>query len=296
MTAKPVLEFSDDLLKQMSNSFEFVGTYDHFVMNSSFFNKIGKAGNIDVYSNDCKQLTTLAWVNISKYKDLDVTFMSNLFEETLIYKGNKELFEKVDFEGLRERVKPVRERLKVYYFSENQRLTKSFRDTHGDKLQAVYDYINTTVKEPYYYTTNNSTGKVLNGVHIKPVSRGMNSFQDYSTCVWLASMKPSPVEAKQLELMFKITGEEITYARELENLYQFCNRSSLRKYDSTEQVVVYVFDKEQARFLSDNIEYIDVGIDEVQKFIPAKLSDADYKGWVRLLSNVFQIRNHLIGG
>ncbi|OFS98631.1 hypothetical protein HMPREF3138_00210 [Serratia sp. HMSC15F11] len=90
-------------------------------------------------------------------------------------------------------------------------------------------------------------------------------------------MKPSPVEAKQLELMFKITGEEITYARELENLYQFCNRSSLRKYDSTEQVVVYVFDKEQARFLSDDIEYIDVGIDEVQKFIPAKLSDADYK-------------------
>ncbi|TFZ49716.1 type III restriction endonuclease subunit R [Serratia proteamaculans] len=278
LTAKPVLEFSDDLLNHMSNLFDFVGTYDHFVMNRNFFDKIGKAGNVDVYSNDCKQLTTLAWVNISKYKDLDVTFMSNLFEETLIYKGNKELFDKVDLEGLRERVKPVRERLKVYYFSENHRLTKSFRDSHGEKLQEVYDYINANVKQPYYYTTNTRTGKVLNGVHIKPVSRGMNSFQDYSTCVWLASMKPSPVEAKQLELMFKITGEEITYARELENLYQFCNRSSLRKYDSTEQVVVYVFDKEQAQFLSDNIEYIDVGIDkEVVKFVPAKLSDADYK-------------------
>lgn len=284
LTAKPVLEFSDDLLKQMSSSFDFVGTYDHFVMNSSFFNKIGKAGNIDVYSNDCKQLTTLAWVNISKYKDLDVTFMANLFEETLIYKGNKELFEKVDLDGLRERVKPVRERLKVYYFSENQRLTKSFRDSHGDKLQAVYDYINANVKQPYYYTTNNSTGKVLNGVYIKPVSRGMNSFQDYSTCVWLASMKPSPVEAKQLELMFKITGEEITYARELENLYQFCNRSSLRKYDSTEQVVVYVFDKEQARFLSDDIEYIDVGIDtDVVKFVPLTINEAKRKRLYRTL-------------
>ncbi|HEI9791849.1 TPA: hypothetical protein SLN52_000609 [Serratia marcescens] len=96
-------------------------------------------------------------------------------------------------------------------------------------------------------------------------------------------MKPSPVEAKQLELMFKITGEEITYARELENLYQFCNRSSLRKYDSTEQVVVYVFDKEQARFLSDDIEYIDVGIDEVQKFVPLDLGSTKTKRLYRTL-------------
>lgn len=49
LTAKPVIEFSDDLVKQMSNSFDFVGSYDHFVMNSSFFDKIGKAGNVDVY-------------------------------------------------------------------------------------------------------------------------------------------------------------------------------------------------------------------------------------------------------
>lgn len=284
LTAKPVIEFSDDLVKQMSNSFDFVGSYDHFVMNSSFFDKIGKAGNVDVYSNDCKQLTTLAWVNIAKYKDLDVTFMSNLFEETLIYKGNKDLFEKVDLEGLRKRVRPVRERLKVYYFSEKRRLTRSFRDSQGDKLQAVYDYINTTVKEPYFYTTNTSTGKVLNGVHIKPVSRGMNSFQDYSTCIWLASMKPSPVEAKQLELMFDITGEEITYAREYENLYQFCNRSSLRKYESTEQVVVYVFDKDQAQFLSDDIKYIDVGIDtDVVKFVPLTINEAKRKRLYRTL-------------
>lgn len=275
VTAKAVTEFDDDLVQAMSNRFGFVQDYDHFVMNSSFFAKIGKAGSMDVYSTETSQLTVLAWVNIAKYSDLDITFMANRFKDTLIYKGSPELFEPVDLPGLRERTVPVSDRLKVYYFSE-ERFSRSYREQNPDALPKVAEWINANVTE-YFYTANESNRGILNGQYIKPVSRGINAYQDYTKCVWLASMKPAPVESKQLELMFKISREEIVQAREKENLYQFVNRSNLRDYSSNAVVEVYVFDREQALSLTDNVEQIDIGLGSTSKFEPAKLSDADYK-------------------
>lgn len=279
LTAKSVTEFNDDLVQAMSTKFGFIQDYDHFVMNSNFFTKIGKVSNQDVYSNECKQLTILAWVDIAKYSNLDITFMANKFEESLIYKGNSNLFEEVKLTGMLERTVPVSDRLKVYYFSE-ERFTRTYRDKNPDALAKVAEWINSNLNaSEYFYTTNSDSKGILNGKYIDPVSRGMNTFQNYTKCVWLASMKPSPVETKQLELMFTLTRDEVVQARERENLYQFINRSNLRDYASTNMIEVYVFDKEQAQSLSTNIEYIDIGLDgtDANKFVPAKLSDADYK-------------------
>lgn len=288
-TAKAVTEFDDDLVRAMATCFGFVQDYDHFVMNSNFFAKIGKVGNQDVYSTESKQLTVLAWVDIAKYQNLDITFMANRFEDTLIYKGNPGLFKRVVLPGLRQRKVPVSERLKVYYFSE-ERYSRSYREQNPDALPKVAEWINSNVTE-YFYTANDDNRGILNGQYIKPISRGMNTYQDYTRCVWLASMKPSPVESKQLELMFKITKEEIVQAREKENLYQFVNRSNLRDYSSTSVVEVYVFDREQALSLTDNVEYIDVGIESTEKFEPAKLSDADYKRMGKITMKRFPDRS-----
>ncbi|HDG1675111.1 TPA: hypothetical protein PFE07_004613 [Kluyvera cryocrescens] len=250
-------------------------------MNSNFFAKLGKVGelNADIYSNKNNQLSICAWVDLSKYKGLDVTFMANKFEESLIYKGNPELFTKVNFDGLRSRVKSVDERLKVYYFSKSKKFTKTFRNENPEQITKVIDYINNNSKD-FFYTVSSDMDKNLNGKYITPVSRGLNSYQDYTTCVWLASMKPSPVEITQINIMFGLSSDEIIQAREYENLYQFVNRSNIRDYASEKDVVIYVFDEEQARSLSSNPIFIDLGIDENVKksdFIAVKLSDADYK-------------------
>jgi len=273
VTAKPITDFDDDLVRAGASEFSFLKQNDHFIMNSSFFEKSGKIGDHDVYNNKCNQLTTTAWVNIEKYKNLNITFMANRFTNTLIYRANPSLFEETTLPGLRKRTVPVNDRLKVYYFSK-QRFTRALRSKNPDALQKAVAWINQNVKKKYFYTTNTSTGKILNGDYIKPVSRGMNTYQDYTTCVWLASMKPSPVESKQLELMFGLSREQIIQARELENIYQFVNRSNLRDYSSEQVIEVYVFDEEQARSLSTNIQYIDVGIDdECEQYVPLALNN-----------------------
>ncbi|HCD5021809.1 TPA: type III restriction endonuclease subunit R, partial [Klebsiella pneumoniae] len=75
-------------------------------------------------------------------------------------------------------------------------------------------------------------------------------------------MRPSETEAKQCKLFFEIDGEAIHVAREYESLHQFVLRGVSRDFDSTETQTVYVFDEWQARSLTDNIEYIDLGIDD----------------------------------
>lgn len=64
-----------------------------------------------------EQLNITAWKDLNKYKDVSITFLGANFENSLIYKGNKELFESTKLEGLLSRKTELKERLKVYYFS-----------------------------------------------------------------------------------------------------------------------------------------------------------------------------------
>jgi len=233
-TATAVEEFSDDLIEAMSGAFKFVRDYDHFIMNRDFFEK-NENGFYKKFKN---QLTILAWLDLEKYIGLDMTFMANDFENTLIYKGNASLFEKVELSGVRKRTVPVNDRLKVYYFSD-KRLSRDYRNKNQEKVEMVIKWINNNV-EDYYYTANTDNKDVLNGTYIKPVSRGINDYQEYTKCVWLASMKPAPVESRLLQLKFDIDRTAVVQAREMENLYQFINRSNLRDYSSERIVEVYV--------------------------------------------------------
>jgi len=262
VTASKVKTFTDDLVKAMADVFKIVDRYDHFIMNSNFFDKVKSVGKGYNYDNKMNQLTILAWVDLSKYVGLDITFMSNRFEETLVYLSNPSLFEEVKFDVM-SRVKSVNDRLKVYYFSKTNRMSKTYRSNNADSVQKVMDYINNNVSDNYFYTMNSDMKKQfsLNGDFITPDTRGINTYQDYNTCVWLASLKPAPVESKVCEIMFDIEKHQLINAREYETIYQFVNRSALRNYADTSEVVVYVFDIEQAQSLSTNIEYIDVGID-----------------------------------
>lgn len=267
-TAKRVMSFTDDLLAELGQSFRFLDLYDNVLMNSDFFSTKIQDGH-EVYRDDKNQLSIMAWVNIQKYvdADMDMTFMANKFTESLAYRSNPGLFTEVTM-SLLQRVVPVSERLKVYYFLDKRRFTRTFRSDNPSALPTIAQYIEKNVTVQYYYTSNSSTkgdmSKILtSGQYISPNSRGMNAYQSYTTAVWLASMKPSPVEAVMCREQFGITGQDLVQAREFENLYQFINRSNLRDYDSQSEIVVYVADREQAESLGTaNIHHIDLGLED----------------------------------
>ncbi|QGU14733.1 hypothetical protein GNG27_08705 [Leclercia sp. 119287] len=276
-TAVPITRFYDDLLSDIHQRFEFIDLYDEFRMNSNFFSTKIQDGH-EVYRDDCNQLSIMAWVDIQKYVDagLDMTFLANKFTESLLYRSHPSLFTEVKM-SLRQRVVPVSERLKVYYFLDKKRFTSTFRTDNPSALPTIAQYIEQNVTGQYYYTSNSSTkgdmGKILTGQYISPNSRGMNAYQSYTTAVWLASMKPSPVEAVMCREQFGITGQDLVQAREFENLYQFINRSNLRDYDSQSEIVVYVVDREQAESLgAANIHHIDLGLedDSTEKLKPGR--------------------------
>lgn len=256
-------QIDDDISAKSSELFKNIDVHDYFILNSNFFDKIQGVNGAFTYKNEVNQLNLISWVDISKYKELDITFMSNNFKDTVLYIGNKELFTEGSLENLRKRKTPIEERMNVYYFSKNKRMSKTYRISNQDKVQKVCDYINANLSN-FYYTLNNDSKQFfnLNGEFISCDTRGINSFQTYDTCVWLASLKPSPAEIKACELIFNITKDELIKSREYESIYQFVNRSKLRDYNSTEKVDVYVFDKEQAMTLSKNPIYIDLGLDD----------------------------------
>jgi len=277
-TAKRVTSFTDDLLAELGQSFRFLDLYDHVLMNSDFFSTKIQDGH-EVYKDDKNQLSIMAWVNIQKYADagLDMTFMANKFTESLLYRSNPGLFTEVKM-TLRQRAVPVSERLKVFYFLDKKRFTSTFRNENPNALPTIAQYIEQNVTGQYYYTSNSSTkgdmsSILTSGQYISPNSRGMNAYQSYTTAVWLASMKPSPVEVVMCREQFGITGQDLVQAREFENLYQFINRSNLRDYDSQSEIVVYVVDREQAQSLGTaNIHHIDLGLedDSTEKLKPGR--------------------------
>ncbi len=267
-TAVPITRFNDDLLSDIHQRFEFIDLYDEFRMNSNFFSTKIQDGH-EVYRDECNQLSIMAWVDIQKYVDagLDMTFLANKFTESLLYRSNPGLFTEVKM-SLRQRAVPVSERLKVYYFLDKKRFTSTFRTDNPNALPTIAHHIEQNVTGQYYYTSNSSTkgdmsSILTSGQYISPNSRGMNAYQSYTTAVWLASMKPSPVEAVMCREQFGITGQDLVQAREFENLYQFINRSNLRDYDSDSEIVVYVVDREQAESLGTaNIHHIDLGLED----------------------------------
>lgn len=261
------------LINKIAQELSVINENDIFIMNSDYFNDPEKV-----------QLSILGWKELRKYIGLPVTFMGANFENSLIYKARPEIFEQINLDDLQQRKVPLTERLKVYYFSENIKLSKSWKDINPDQLQRVYDYLSEVLDGQKYYWTNNNTDKqkLHEAYRISPDARGHNDYKDRHTCVWLACMRPDDKEAKLCELLLKITGEDIHQAREYESLHQFALRGISRQFDSTATQIVYVFDKWQAESLSTNIEHVPGVLENVEPGVPGRPKGA--KNVIRLPS------------
>ncbi|EKL1437997.1 DEAD/DEAH box helicase family protein [Enterobacter hormaechei] len=283
VTAKPQTEFDDDLLSALAKEFTFVKQYDYFLMNAGFFEKVGAT---NTYKEKKGQLQVMSWVNLNRYAGLDVTFMANDFEKSLIYLASPNKFIKTDLQ-LRQRKTPLDQRMRVHYFSDVT-LTGDFQKYSPEQFYKAVEWVNTNLND-YIFTVNGSQStKVLNGTYVPPKSRGINEYKDFNKAVWFVSLKPSSVEVKQCELMFDLTYEQILHARQNEEMYQFIQRTQLRDFDSEEVVDVYVFDKEQALYLSDDPIYIDLGIElsnstkPVSTFVAMNLTSGENSAYGRI--------------
>lgn len=250
-----------DLMNKIAQELSVIAENDIFIMNNDYFVEPEKV-----------QLSILGWKDLSKYLGLPMTFMGANFENSLIYKANKDVFEEISLDDLQQRKVPLTERLKVYYFSENIKLSKTWKDRNSDQFQRVYDYLSEVLEGQEYYWTNNNTDKqkLHKAYRISPDARGHNDYKDRHTCVWLACMRPDDTEAKLCELLLKITGEDIHQAREYESLHQFAMRGISRQFDNDATQIVYVFDKWQAESLSTNIEHIPGVLEDVAQGVSGR--------------------------
>lgn len=236
-----------DIINIIAKELSVINENDIFIMNNDYFN-----------DHEKNQLSILGWKELSKYIGLEITFMGANFENSLIYKAYPEIFDLITLDDLQQRKVSLDERLKVYYFSDSIKLSKTWKESNPNQLQRVYDYLSEILDDQEYYWTNNNTDKhkLHKDYKISPDARGHNDYKERSTCVWLACMRPDDTEAKLCELLLKITGKDIHQAREYESLHQFTLRGISRQFDSTVTQIVYVFDKWQAESLSKNIEHI----------------------------------------
>jgi len=251
-----------ELFNALTKKFDIMKNNDHCIFNTSW-----------LFDDNVERLGITAYKDLSKYAHLDIHFCANNFDKSIIYLANKHLFTEKPLEGISVRTTPVADRLKVFYFSD-ENCSKSWKMNNPSELIKIYDYLNSNLEpDSYYWTKNksdshkiNGTEKfTLNGKHISCDTRGINSLQSFNTCVWLAALRPSDTEIKQYEHMFNISSDELLEAREHETLWQFVLRGCVRNFNSSDVQTVYVFSKEQAESLGTaNIQKIDIGIDVVR--------------------------------
>lgn len=207
-------------------------------------------------------LNLIAWHDLAVFKDHDITFMANSFESTLLFKQHAAMFTAVDHTG---RGDIDRTRLQVKYFVKSEHLpyglTKAFsQTTEGMAVTSeIVKYINQESTE-LFYTQNIETESVIKGEKCSPVLRGMNSMQHLKACAWLSCMNPSVQEIQVLKDVFGFTNEDLKRNREYETLYQFVCRGIIRDRSSTEHMIVYVVSEDQALFLVDNPQHVELNV------------------------------------
>lgn len=127
----------------------------------------------------------------------------------------------------------------------------------------------------------------IEGDCVSPKIAGSNKYRDITVASVAYSAKPENTEIG-LFRTFDITPNQITRAREYEDLIQILFRTSLRVPDDTRPIEWNVYDRKQAEFLAsylvDNgfpvtvhLEYRDIGIDVParNRSIRAELRTAD---------------------
>lgn len=267
-------KLSDDL-KLVQNRYKKFEYYKNVCINSEVF--------LDA---NCKHLYIVGYHELFSYANagVDMIFMAANFSQSLIYKKYYKLFVPYNH-GIVPNTTNNR-RLTIKYFMENRKLSAKLLKDHPEIAEKIGQYINSQKHTELLWTCNESRISEwgVSGDYITPCQRGMNDYTDYTVAAFLGSMKINPVMGKMIEDILGHTDGDIIQQNEYEACYQFVYRTNLRDYSSTQDIVLYVADKATAESIPGAaIEYIDIGVDIVEKKRGPKPSCIDKKTYNKFL-------------
>lgn len=256
---------SDDT-REIRNKFKGFNMFHNRVICDDVFN----GGNV---------LSVIGWYDYKKYVGLDMTVLMNQFEESIIYKMSPEVFTpEKNFTPIPSFNETNMERLTVKYFSKGEgRNGLTARKLYGEEMATVNQALRDILGGDYIWTSNKNSTLSLPGIKVAANQRGINTYRDMDTFVFMFASNPNPQAIRHMEDLFGITADDFMKEKELELMNQFGFRTALRKYDDT-PVIGYVYDIEQARYferLGATIEFVDIGLQKrknpKQSNIPSKL-------------------------
>lgn len=247
-----------DLLKEQYKTLKFY--HKIAVLNDSL---LGKAN----------QLVIAGWYDLNRYIDagIDITYLANDFEHSLLYKRWSYLFKKVKLPLDYQSINANDLRIDVKYFFDTTKhdkgLSKEQLKKNCANIEKVQQWIIDNIQvDSYYWTTNDKSTFRLPGKKLPVVTRGLNGYTGYNTCIFMVACNAHPQAEEYLKDLFNLTREDVLKEYETEQFYQFLYRSCVRNYKSSERVTVYVYDNEIANSIpSGTVSKIDIGLSSLKK-------------------------------
>lgn len=226
----------------------------------------------DSLTGTANQLVIAGWYDLTRYVDagIDITYLANDFENSLLYKRWSHLFEEVKLPLDYQTINANDLRIDVKYFFDTTKndkgLSKEQLKKNCSNIEKVQQWIIDNVPvDSYYWTTNDKSTFRLPGKKVPMVTRGLNGYTGYDTCIFMVACNPHPQAEEYLNDLFDLTREDALKEYETEQFYQFLYRSCVRNYKSTERVTVYVYDNVIANSIpSGSVEKIDIGLSSLK--------------------------------
>ncbi|HED6253322.1 TPA: hypothetical protein R5X33_001942 [Enterobacter cloacae] len=227
----------------------------------------------DSLTGTANQLVIAGWYDLNRYIDagIEITYLANEFENSLLYKRWSHLFKEIKLPLDYHCINANDLRIDVNYFFDTTKndkgLSKEQLKKNCSNIEKVQQWIVDNVPvDSYYWTTNDKSTFRLPGARVPVVTRGLNQYQDYNTCIFMVACNAHPQAEEYLNDLFDLTREDALKEYETEQFYQFVYRSCVRNYESTERVTVYVYDDEVANSIpSGTVSKIDIGLSTLKK-------------------------------
>ncbi|GEM_PF-968073 len=227
----------------------------------------------DSLTGTANQLVIAGWYDLNRYIDagIEITYLANNFENSLLYKRWSHLFKEVKLPLDYHSIDANDLRIDVKYFFDTTKndkgLSKEQLKKNCSNIEKVQQWIVDNVPvDSYYWTTNEKSTFRLPGARVPVVTRGLNQYQDYNTCIFMVACNAHPQAEEYLNDLFDLTREDALKEYETEQFYQFVYRSCVRNYECTERVTVYIYDDEIANSIpSGSVTKIDIGLSSLKK-------------------------------
>ena len=212
----------------------------------------------------------VSWISVWHPENLEafsqIILLANAVKKSLLFELWTTLDPTISWEPIALPYRPYSVRpIAIQYFSKRQ-ASASFFESAEQPLEKIAAWIRANTPGSHFYLTNTGQTLEMPGRRIRPKAHGFNQFAKISCCSILYANKPSPDEAKALELL-GLTSSQVVRAREYEDILQGVMRSSTRDPESTTPVTIRVFSRDQAEFLATmfgdvTLKFVNVGINE----------------------------------